>query len=69
MSCLVELYLMDPGSTFRYVAQLEDVDHIKVDDVKNFAMFVVGDGNPEKTRGMGLTTFKQTNILLYNHPM
>ena len=32
---------MNPGDSFWHVVQLEDVDHVEVDDVEDFAVLVV----------------------------
>ncbi len=39
---------MYPSSAFRHKTQFQDVDHVEVNDIKYFAVFVIGYRNTEK---------------------
>ena len=40
------VYLVYPSSALWHVTQFQDVDHVEVNDIKYFAVFIVGNRNP-----------------------
>jgi hypothetical protein len=46
---LLNSYLVYPSSAFRHVTQFQDVDHVEVNDIKYFTVFIVRYRNPVRS--------------------